>query len=184
MGTVFAVLSLSAFGFAQTESPKIDISKVEIKNFGRMDARFFRGGQPEQDQFKQLADLGIDTVVNLRDDAEEFEKEAVESLGMKYIHIPMKGGKYPTPQAVKAFRQIMDDPSIGEFFVHCKAGKHRTGAMGAVYRYEKYGWDFDRIYKEMKEYNFYTFLWKFQAIKRFVKDYGEKMEAEKVAENS
>jgi len=28
--------------------------------------------------------------------------------------------------------------------------------MGAVYRYEFYNWDFEKVYQEMKQYDFYT----------------------------
>ncbi len=178
LGAVVAILGLSVLSFAQSES-KLDISKVDIKNFGQMDERFFRGAQPKKRQFKQLADLGIDTVINLRDGERKFERGMVESLGMKYINIPMNDNKYPPAEAIEKFLAIVDDPSTGKFFVHCKGGKHRAGAMGAVYRYQKYGWDFDKVFKEMKDYKFYTFFGKFKVIKRFVRDYGEKMKAEK-----
>ena len=44
--------------FPQTES-KPDFSNIKIENFGQMDERFYRGAQPDQDDFKSLADLGI-----------------------------------------------------------------------------------------------------------------------------
>ena len=36
-----------------------------------MDERFFRGGQPKEEEYKELAALGIKTVIDLRDDPEE-----------------------------------------------------------------------------------------------------------------
>ena len=98
---------------------------------------------------------------------------------MKYINIPMDDNKYPSAESVQKFLDVVNDPSTGKFFVHCKGGKHRAGAMGAVYRYTKYGWDYDRVFKEMKDFKFYTFFGKFGVIKEFVKDYGEQMEVEK-----
>ena len=66
--TLFAAVSLlfalSATALAQ-ESQNTDVS---IKNFGQMDDRFFRGGQPKQDEYKELAALGIKTVIDLRDE--------------------------------------------------------------------------------------------------------------------
>lgn len=44
-------------------------------------------------------------------------------------------------------------------------------------QYTKYGWDFDQVFKEMKDFKFYTFFGKFGVIKEFVKDYGEQMNA-------
>ncbi len=178
--TAIAAVGLSTIAFGQADSIH-DISEVEIKNFGQMDERFYRGAQPKEDQFQSLADLGIDTVINLRDGARDFEKPTVEALGMKYIHIPMDDNEYPSDETIQKFLEVINDPETGKFFVHCKGGKHRAGAMGAVYRYRKYGWDYDQVYKEMKDFKFYTFFGKFGVIKKFVKDYGEKMEIEKNA---
>jgi protein tyrosine/serine phosphatase len=38
--------------------------------------------------------------------------------------------------------------------VHCKGGRHRTGALTAIYRITHDGWTADQAYKEMKEYEF------------------------------
>lgn len=176
--TATAAVGFSTTALAQPEREN-DLSIVEIKNFGQMDERFYRGGQPKEDEFQSLADIGIDTVINLRDGARDFEKETVEALGMKYIHIPMDDNEYPPEESIQKFLEVVDDPDTGKFFVHCKGGKHRAGAMGAVYRYTKYGWDYDKVYKEMKDFKFYTFFGKFGVIKKFVKDYGKKMEIEK-----
>jgi protein tyrosine/serine phosphatase len=62
----------------------------------------------------------------------------------------------------------------GMMYVHCKGGKHRAGVTGAVYRFENYGWDYDRVYREMKNYNFNT-RWGRKVMKTFVIDYAAKM---------
>jgi hypothetical protein len=48
--------------------------------------------------------------------------------------------------------------------------------MGAVYRFEKYGWNFDQVYAEMKQYDFYT-SWGHGDFKTFVEDYARQMQA-------
>jgi tyrosine-protein phosphatase SIW14 len=95
---------------------------------------------------------------------------------MKYVNIPMIAKKYPTPEATAAFLKVTGDPATGKFFLHCAGGRHRTGAMGAVYRFQNYHWNFDQVYKEMKQYDFYT-SWGHGAFKDFVKDYYEQMQA-------
>lgn len=143
---------------------------IRIKNFGQMDARFYRGAQPKPDDYRALAQLGITTIIDLREDTEPNAQTLVQSLGMKYVNIPMIAKKYPTPQATEEFLKTVNDPATGKFYVHCAGGRHRTGAMGAVYRFEFYKWDFDKVYKEMKQYDFYT-SWGHGAFKDFVKDY-------------
>src|SRR5829696_3195169 len=161
-----AILSLAAVSSAQENST----ANVKIKNFGQMDDRFFRGAQPKEQDYKDLAQLGIRTVIDLRDDPESYEKPMVESLGMTYVQIPMTAKKYPTPEALGLFFKTVNDPNTGKFYVHCAGGRHRTGVMGAVYRFKFYHWDFEQVYKEMKQYDFYT-RWGHGAFKEFVEDY-------------
>lgn len=172
------VFSFSAVAAAQT-SPA-EFPNVKIINFGQMDERFYRGGQPEMDDYQSLKDLGVNTVVDLRNDPTDYEKGAVEALGMKYVNIPMSGWKTPKAAHIETFLKLMNDPSTGTVYVHCKAGKHRTGVTGAVYRFKKYDWDYDRAYKEMKNYNFTTWM-VHGALKSYVRDYSKKFEAEKAA---
>lgn len=154
---------------------------IKIKNFGQMDDRFYRGAQPKQEtDYQALAALGIKTVIDLTDDPKDYEKPMVEAAGMRYVHIPMVAKKYPTPEAVATFLKTVDDPTTGKFYLHCAGGRHRTGAMGAVYRYNYYKWNFEQVYKEMKQYDFYT-SWGHGAFKDFVKDYYEQKLAQSVA---
>ena len=176
LASLVFVLSLTAASFAQT-SPS-QIGNVKIRNFGQMDEHLYRGAQPAKEDYQSLKDLGVKTVIDLQEKPTKYEKAAVEALGMTYINIPMDDTEYPKPEAVSEFMKIMNDPSTGVAYVHCKGGKHRTGAMGAVYRMEKYGWDYDKAYQEMLNYDFYT-KWGRQVIKDFVVDYAGKMKAEK-----
>jgi hypothetical protein len=45
--------------------------------------------------------------------------------------------------------------------------------VGAIYRLENYGWDYDTAYKEMKNYEYFSGLFH-RKIKGYVKDYYEK----------
>ena len=168
LATIALVLASSATALTQEKEQ----TKVSIKNFGQMDERFFRGGQPKEDEFKELAALGIKTVIDLREDPEEYEKGNVEALGMRYVNIPMIAKKYPQSTQVEQFLKLVDDPETGKFFVHCAGGRHRTGVMGAVYRFNHYKWDYDQVYSEMKKFDFYT-RWGHGDFKKFVQDYAE-----------
>lgn len=139
---------------ATTAVAKADFSHIKIGNFGQMDERFFRGAQPVQSDYQALKDLGVNTVIDLRNDPTDYEKSAVEALGMKYVNIPMSGWKSPQQKDIDTFLALVDNPETGKFYVHCKAGIHRTGVVGAAYRYTKYNWDYDNVYKEMKNYNY------------------------------
>lgn len=162
------IFSLSSVALAQEATP--DLKSIKIKNFGQMDDRFFRGAQPKGKDYKDLASLGIKTIIDLREDPEPYERPMVEALGMKYVNIPMIAKKYPTPEVTEQFLKTVNDPETGKFYVHCAGGRHRTGAMGAVYRFQFYDWNFEQVYREMKQYDFYT-SWGHGAFKDFVQDY-------------
>ncbi len=175
IGAVLAILLLSIVSFAQ-DSQQIKFKQVKIKNFGQMDERFFRGAQPKESDYKDLAALGIKTVIDLRDDPKDYEKPMVESLGMRYVNIPMISKQYPQQAQVAQFLKLVDDPATGKFFVHCAGGRHRTGVMGAVYRFNRYHWNYDQVYQEMEHYDFYT-RWGHGDFKKFVQDYWQQIQA-------
>ena len=149
---------------------------ISIKNFGKMDDRFFRGAQPEEKDYKDLAVLGIKTIIDLRDDPTGYERRDAEAAGMHYVNIPMSDSKRPQDAQIEEFLKLANDPATGSFYVHCAGGRHRTGVMGAVYRITKYGWNFDQAYKEMEAYDFYT-RWGHGALKDYVKDYCGQVQA-------
>ncbi|HEY6803854.1 MAG TPA: tyrosine-protein phosphatase [Pyrinomonadaceae bacterium] len=162
------VLLVGTTSAALAQTP--DVKNVKIKNFGQMDDRFFRGAQPKQEDYKQLAALGIHTIIDLTDDPKAYEKPDAEAAGMQYINIPMSDTKYPDSAKIERFLKLVDDPTTGKFYVHCAGGRHRTGVMGAVYRFNHYNWNYDQVYAEMKNYDFYT-RWGHGEMKKFVEDY-------------
>lgn len=143
---------------------------VSIENFGKVNDHFYRGAQPSQEEYKQLAHLGIKTVIDLRNDAKEYAKASAESSGLRYISFPMSDKKYPQADAAQKFLEIANNPENWPVYVHCAGGRHRTGVMTAVYRIMVDGWDMDRSYAEMKQYDFYT-AWGHRAMKDYIFDF-------------
>ncbi len=173
MAIVFALASLSV---AQVPAQN-SLTNVHIKNFGQMDERFYRGAQPKEQDYRDLQALGIKTVIDLRDDPVSYERRDVEALGMRYVNIPMSDSDYPKSEQIDAFLKLANDPAKRKFYVHCEGGRHRTGVIGAVYRFNFYHWNFDQVYSEMKTYDFYT-RFGHGALKKFVEDYGQHIQAQ------
>ncbi len=149
---------------------------IKIKNFGQMDQSFYRGARPKAEDYKSLAALGIKTVIDLTDNSREYEQPAVEALGMRYVNIPIVDKAYPSTEQVDAFLKVTNDPTTGKFFVHCAGGRHRTGIMAAVYRFNHDHWNFDQTYAEMKQYDFYTSNGHGKQLD-FVQDYWQQFQA-------
>lgn len=128
-------------------------TQAGIKRFIQVDNRLWRGSQPDADGFRALRDLGVRTIVSLRND--EAERRVVESLGMTFVHIPVTmkpfgmSGELPS-DAIARFFAIVDNPANGSVFLHCRRGADRTGTFVALYRIARQGWDPDRAYDEAR----------------------------------
>jgi tyrosine-protein phosphatase SIW14 len=173
------VLAIAVVSLAKTHTDPA-FSNINIKNFGKMDDRFYRGAQPKAEDFKELKALGIQTVIDLRDDPMSYEKGAVEALGMRYMNIPMSDSSYPKEESINTFLKVVNDPTTGKFYAHCAGGRHRTGVVGAVYRFTVNHWNYDQAYAEMKEYDFYT-RFGHGDLKTYVEDYAKRMPAKGAA---
>jgi len=140
--------SASTANVVQTSSTRID-------NFGRVNANYYRGGQPDGRDYTDLAALGVKTVINLTsDDAQTNEKGLTEHAGMRYFQIPMTTHQAPTAAQLTEFLKLVNDPVNQPVYVHCVGGRHRTGVMTAAYRMTQDGWGADQAFKEMKQYKF------------------------------
>ena len=56
---------------------------------------------------------------------------------MRYVNVPIVDKSYPTAAQVNAFLKVVNDPATGKFYLHCAGGRHRTGIMAAVYRFNQ-----------------------------------------------
>lgn len=175
------ILSLSAVSFAKKSDNKFP--NVKISNFGQMDERFYRGARPKDRDYPALAALGIRTVIDLTDNSREYEQPAVEAAGLRYVNIPLVDKSYPTTEQVSAFLKVVDDPATGKFYVHCAGGRHRTGIMGAVYRFNHDHWNYDQAYAEMLQYDFYTSNGHGKQ-KDFIQDYWQQFQAKHATANT
>jgi len=114
----------------------------EIKNMQAVNDHIYRGAQPSSEGFKQLAKMGIKTVIDLRDKPAQAdrEKQTVESLGMKYVGVPMSMHAPTDDQVAKAL-SVLNSTESAPVFLHCLGGRDRTGAVIACYRIAHDGWD-------------------------------------------
>jgi protein tyrosine/serine phosphatase len=174
VATLTLVFTFSTLSFAKGKESSFP--NIKISNFGQMDDNFYRGSRPKPEDFKNLAALGIKTVIDLTDNSKDREEPAVEAAGMHYVNIPIVDKAYPSAEQVSAFLKVIDDPTTGKFYVHCAGGRHRTGIMAAVYRFNHDHWNFDQAYAEMKEYDFYTNNGHGKQLE-FVQDYWQQFQA-------
>jgi protein tyrosine/serine phosphatase len=123
-----------------------------LKNFQEVEASLYRGAQPTEEGFRELAKLGVHTVVDLRGSGGRSSKEAriVGGLGMQYVNVPLDGFRAPTPEQVSKLLGILENQSDGPVFVHCRRGADRTGTILALYRIEHDHWGNEKALDEAK----------------------------------
>jgi protein tyrosine/serine phosphatase len=131
-------------------------AKAPIERLHKVDDKLYRGSQPDAEGFRHLRDLGVKTVINLRleaDAIETGEQKIVESLGMRYVNLPIADGNFFTwfrripEDTIKQFFSIVQSEQA-PFYIHCRRGTDRTGAMVAFYRMVHHRWDAARARNE------------------------------------
>ena len=157
LATGLAVSPVVGLAAEKSQLPQPQLSNtpaIGIDNFGRINETYYRGAQPDGRDYTDLAALGVKTVIDLQQDGLAIERQFVESAGMKFFRIPMTTRTAPTSDDLSRFLQLVNDPANQPVYVHCAGGRHRTGVMTAVYRMSHDGWNSDRAFKEMKQYDF------------------------------
>jgi len=164
-----AIFSLTAsFTLASAWASSLN---EDLPNFQKVDDHVYRGAQPTDTGFKDLAQRGIKTIVDLRSIGEHSqadEQKVVTDLGMRYVSIPMLGMSTPKEEQVAAVLALLTDAKSGPVFVHCKRGADRTGTVIAVYRIVHDGWLNKRALSEAKSYGMSVFE---RAMQHYVTDY-------------
>jgi uncharacterized protein (TIGR01244 family) len=114
----------------------------DIYNYWYYDEKLSSSGMPTAEQMKSVAEAGVQVVINLAlktsQGALENEDQLVESLGMKYIHIPVEWSS-PTRQDLEYFFNAMETHKDDKVLVHCQAN-YRASSFIMLYRVHRLGW--------------------------------------------
>ena len=154
----YALLPISvlaaAFAWNSSSARTSEVPGVAIENFAKVNEHYYRGSQPDAEGFAQLKRFGIKTVIDLRQDYKKDEEASVRDLGMQFFRIPLKTRVAANAEQTAYFLRLVNDPANWPVYVHCKGGRHRTGAMTGIYRITHDGWTADQVWEEMKKYDF------------------------------
>ena len=118
-----------------------------IYNYRRLTDLIATAGQPSEEELAAVARAGFEVVVNLALHDAEYslpdERRTVESLGMRYIHIPVVWER-PLRSDLERFFEVMDELPDKRVFVHCAANK-RVSVFMALYRQLRQRWSADAV---------------------------------------
>jgi protein tyrosine/serine phosphatase len=180
-GSILLVLTLAlaattVAGQALAPVPtRTTATTVTLENFGKVNEQYYRGAQPHENEIEQLKRLGIKTIIDLRQDKEPHERDWASRAGIHYFNIPLKTTRAATDEQSSVFMSLVNDPANWPVYVHCKGGRHRTGALTAIYRITHDGWTAEQAFAEMKRYDFdHGFFGGPSAQKKFVFSFYER----------
>lgn len=143
-----------------------------IHNAGKINEVLFRGAQPRENGLAQLKKLGISTIVDLRGEDRgkfDWERDAAEALGMRFVHLPVSGWAPPTDEQVAQFLALFREDQHQKVFVHCRFGDDRTGVFVAAYRMAVDKWSPEQAMGEMYFFGFNGF-WH-PSMKKFIREF-------------
>src|SRR5436190_6912164 len=153
-GFAAAVFMLLLALSALLTSAQKTVTAPGIKNFGKVNDQYYRGSQPTQSQVAALKAMGVKTIIDLRRDYVPEERQWASAAGLNYFNLPLKANQRATKDQTDYFLKLVNDPGNRPVYVHCKGGKHRTGALTAVYRITRDAWTAVQAWEEMKKYDF------------------------------
>ena len=122
-----------------------------VPNLYKVSDNLYRGAQPTKEGFKNLKQLGIKTIVNLRENHSDIDK--IKDTNFVYEQIDMVAWDAEDRDVLR-FLQVVRDKEKLPVFVHCQLGSDRTGMMCAVYRIAIEGWPKQQAIDEMTKGGF------------------------------
>ena len=141
------------------------LSRPGLPNLHKVTDNLYRGAQPTAEGMRELAKMGIKTVINLR--AGHSDRDEIAGTGLDYMHIRAKPWHAEDEDVVKFLQAAA--PGRGPFFVHCHRGADRTGLMCAIYRVAFCDWTNEEASAEMIDGGF-DFAEEWTSIVDYVKD--------------
>lgn len=134
---------------------------ADLRRFVHVADGIYRADQPDhKEDYQTLKDLGVKTIINLRHESDWQTKESIIAamMGFGYRSYPMKPWEYPSDKKVNAIMADLTDPKLQPVFIHCQAGKDRTGMIIGLYRVHVENWSSDKAYAEMRSLGFNPLL--------------------------
>jgi hypothetical protein len=164
----FAVLLEVAALIAGCSPATVGTTRAGLSNFAQVSGEphaVYRGAQPTREGIVTLKrEFHVNTVIDLRDDWRLWEEDACRAQKIDY-------------QRIATSARVIDKQKINQFletlrrakapiYVHCLAGRDRTGMELAIYRIVDQGWSRQVAIEELDRHGYNRF-W-FPGIERFL----------------
>ena len=110
-----------------------------------------RGSRQDEAGIAALGKSGFKSMIDLTLEGTH-DNPAAANAGMKSYNIPILDNSHPTNAQMKQYLDIVTSPANQPAYVHCEAGKGRTGIAVAVYRMAVQHWTLDQAMAEAQKF--------------------------------
>lgn len=160
-------------------APAEKLKLAGVWNAAKVSETLFRGAQPSAQGLVELKKFGVTTIVDLRNGGPvAWERAQAESLGIRFVSLPVRGWSPPTDAQVALFLKLVQENPTQKIFVHCHYGEDRTGVMVATYRIAEQNWTPEQAAVEMNSFGFHHRL--YLTMKSYVREFPAKFAADPV----
>jgi protein tyrosine phosphatase (PTP) superfamily phosphohydrolase (DUF442 family) len=104
------------------------ITDISGLNFLWQVDNLYCAGQPSEESFSQIKDLGVSKIFNLRDNTEmdfSFEENVCAELGLEYIQFPLMVGGQLNSEACHRLSESINENE--KWFIHCGSANRIGG---------------------------------------------------------
>ena len=125
----------------------------DIFNYLKLSETLSSSGMPTAEQLREVADAGVNFVVNLATSKSEGwnpeEGSTFKQLGVDYLSIPVDW-ENPTRKNLDDFMEAMDAHKNDKVLVHCQANYRATGFI-ALYRMLRLRWKQEDAFVDVRK---------------------------------
>jgi len=122
------------------------VQNTSLQNLYKVDQNLFRSEQPTKIGMKELQELGVKTILNVRNLRNDICEAKSTDLILRRKRINTWTINYD--EVVSALKIIQESPK--PVLIHCKHGSDRTGCIVAAYRVSFQNWTKEDAISEFK----------------------------------
>jgi hypothetical protein len=143
-----ATLGSELVGVAELAGLRYPVSKYEFK----VSDGLTRGSRIDDKKgYQKLVEQGFKGIVDLTLEGTN-DAKAGKAAGLNTLNVKILDNSAPTQKQMKDFLDFATNPKNSPCYVHCEAGKGRTGVAVASYRMAVEGWPPDKAIAEAKKF--------------------------------
>ena len=153
LGALLALPLSMAWGASNSSAPAVAVRAAgwaqpldKRINLYRMAPGLYRSALPKAQDWPQLEQLGVATVINFYQKSDE---QWLRDPSVRQIQLPLHTDRIDDADVIEVMRSIRQAQAQGPVLIHCQHGQSRTGLIAAMHRIIYQEWSKEQALAEM-----------------------------------